>query len=138
MPASVKAVVRQRAGNRCEYCLRPQEASPLVSLQLEHIIARKHGGNDGLENLALACAECNLHKSSDLAGIDPESGQLTPLFHPRQDAWDEHFEWIEEFTRIQGRTAIGRATIVRLKMNRPALVVARQRWVEGGYHPPEG
>jgi hypothetical protein len=24
--------------------------------------------------------------------VDPETGQLTPLFHPRIDHWDEHFE----------------------------------------------
>jgi len=53
---------------------------------MENIIPIQHGDND-LENLALACAECNLKKSSDLAGIDPETYMLTPLFHPRRDLW---------------------------------------------------
>ncbi len=45
---------------------------------MEHMISIEHGGGDELENLALACAECNLKKSSDLAGIDPDTMALTP------------------------------------------------------------
>ena len=73
------------AAECCEYCQRRQSDSPLIPLQIEHVIARKHGGPDSLDNLALACSECNLHKGSDLSGIDPESDQLTPLYHPRRD-----------------------------------------------------
>jgi uncharacterized protein (DUF433 family) len=34
--------VRQRAGDRCEYCLLPQSAYPL-SFELDHIVAIQHG-----------------------------------------------------------------------------------------------
>ena len=52
MDAVTGQTVRERAGNRCEYCRLPQEFSAL-QLHIEHIIARQHGGLDELENLAL-------------------------------------------------------------------------------------
>lgn len=115
--------VRQRAADRCEYCQRLQSDSLLIPLQIEHILPHKHGGGDEVENLALACAECNLHKGSDLSGIDPESNQMTRLFDPRRDDWNEHFVW--QGVRIAGSTAIGRTTVRVLQMNAPARVKVR-------------
>ena len=115
MDAATRSSVRIRAGNCCEYCQRRQASSPLIPLQMEHVIPRKHGGRDDLDNLALACADCNLHKGSDLTGIDPQSKQITRLFHPRLDLWDEHFAW--DGQRIRGLTAIGRTTVRVLDLN---------------------
>jgi hypothetical protein len=42
-------------------------------------------------NLALACWNCNLKKGPNLSGVDPNTGQVVALFHPRQDEWDEDF-----------------------------------------------
>ena len=123
MDAATRAAVRQRAGQCCEYCQRRQTDSPLIPLHIEHVIARKHGGHDGLDNLALACAECNLHKGSNLSGIDPESRQLVSLFHPRRDRWAEHFAW--DGLSIVGLTAIGRTTIRVLELNSPARLRVR-------------
>ena len=69
--------MRNRAGNRCEYCQLRQEDSPLAALHVEHIVPKTHGGTDDLENLALACIDCNLHKGPNLTGIDPERDQVT-------------------------------------------------------------
>jgi 5-methylcytosine-specific restriction endonuclease McrA len=124
MDAATRAAVRARARDRCEYCQREQSTSPLIPLQIEHVTARKHGGTDDLENLALACAECNLHKGSDLTGIDPHSGELTPLFHPRRDRWDDQFEWDD--LHIVGRTAVGRTTVRLLQLNSPARLRVRR------------
>jgi hypothetical protein len=82
---------------------------------VEHIVARQHGGGDDSANLALACYHCNAHKGPNLSGLDPESGALVRLFHPRQDQWDEHFE--RNGVLIVGRTAVGRTTVGLLKMN---------------------
>jgi len=123
MDAETRASVRRRAAECCEYCQRRQIDSPLILLQIEHIIARKHGGPDSLDNLALACADCNLHKGSNLSGIDPESGQLTPLYHPRRDLWHEHFAWAD--LRIIGLTAVGRTTVRVLDLNAPARLQVR-------------
>jgi 5-methylcytosine-specific restriction endonuclease McrA len=107
--------VRDRAGNRCEYCGLPQEASPVAQLQIEHIIPRKHGGGDDGENLALACIDCNLSKSSNLSGIDPMTGQTVPLFNPRSQHWHEHFVW--QGIVLFGLTPVGRGTIRVLNIN---------------------
>jgi hypothetical protein len=112
---STKALVRTRASNRCEYCQLPQEDSPLAPLHIEHIIPQKHGGSDDLDNLALACIDCNLHKGSNLTGIDPETNEVMELFHPRLQEWSTHFAW--DGISIVGLTAIGRTTVRVLAMN---------------------
>jgi hypothetical protein len=111
----VRRQVRDRAHNACEYCHLHQEDSPLAALHVEHIIPKVHGGTDDLENLALACIDCNLHKGTNLTGIDPQTGQLKQLFHPRRQHWDEHFELHEGC--LVGKTPIGRTTIRVLDMN---------------------
>jgi 5-methylcytosine-specific restriction endonuclease McrA len=88
---ALRTLVRQRADHRCEYCHIRQEQVPFVPFHVDHIIPRKHGGSTHSANLALSCMHCNLHKSSDLSGIDPEGGAITPLFRPRRDRWEEHF-----------------------------------------------
>ena len=77
--------IRQRAGARCEYCRLPDFAFESEDFHVEHIIARKHGGSDGDDNLAWACIFCNLYKGPNLASFDPDTGELTRLFHPRTD-----------------------------------------------------
>ena len=115
MTDAVRELVRQRAGQRCEYCGLHQRESPLASLHIEHIRPRKHGGTDDPANLCLACIDCNLCKGSNLTGIDPESGAITQLFHPRKDLWDDHFQWLA--IQIVRKTAIGRATVRTLNLN---------------------
>lgn len=110
-----KALVRTRAGNRCEYCQLHQNDSPLASLHIEHVIPKKHGGSDDIDNLALACIDCNLHKGPNLTGIDPKTNEITELFHPRRQEWITHFAW--DGVSIIGLTAIGRTTVLVLDMN---------------------
>jgi hypothetical protein len=119
----VRQRVRERANHLCEYCLRAQSTSLLIPFHVEHVIPRKHGGLDAEENLALACAECNLRKSSDLAGFDPETQVMTRLFNPRVDRWDEHFAWDD--SRIVGLTAIGRTTVRVLDLNSSSRIRLR-------------
>lgn len=115
MSSEIRKHVRERAGNTCEYCCLHQNDSPLASLHLEHIIPIVHGGGDDLYNLALACIDCNLHKGTNLAGIDPETGALIELFHPRKQRWEDHFEWIGIY--VHGKTGVGRTTVRVLCMN---------------------
>ena len=115
MDASTRNIVRERAKHQCAYCQFKQEHSPLAPLQIEHVRPKKHRGSDDLSNLALACIDCNLSKSSNISGFDPDSDQLTPLFHPRIHCWSEHFLWKGVF--IVGITPEGRTTIEVLDMN---------------------
>lgn len=123
------AQVRRRAQHRCEYCLIPQ-ASFRRPFHIEHILAKQHGGLTQLDNLALACWQCNLKKGTNLAGIDPETGEVTRLFHPRTDQWADHFvsrALESRVGRIQivGLTPIGRATARLLDMNEDLRQVLR-------------
>lgn len=115
MSAHLHSLIRERAGNRCEYCRLSQDHSPLVRFWIEHIIAKQHGGDDNPENLALACPRCNRFKGPNLTAIDPHSGEIAPLFHPRKQVWQEHFA-IDD-VRIVGLTESGRATVRLLRMN---------------------
>jgi 5-methylcytosine-specific restriction endonuclease McrA len=110
----LRKLIAARANNCCEYCQLAESESAFVH-QVEHIIARKHRGETSPENLCLACFECNEFKGSNIAGLDPETGELARLFHPRVDNWNEHFEW--HGARLVGLTAIGRTTIEVLKIN---------------------
>ena len=84
MNASTRILVRSRAARRCEYCQLHERDLPLFPFDVEHIVARKHGGTDHSDNLAWSCHHCNLAKSSNLSGFDPETGRIAVLFHPRQ------------------------------------------------------
>jgi len=123
MDAATRNLVRERAGGRCEYCGLLQSAVPLTTFHVEHITAKQHGGLDDPSNLALSCHHCNLHKGPNIAGLDPETGQLIALFHPRQHAWPEHFT--RRGIIIDGRTPIGRTTVRVLAMNSPQQLEAR-------------
>jgi hypothetical protein len=129
MDAVARELVRGRAGNRCEYCLLRQEHSELTH-HIEHVIPKKHGGSDDYNNLALACHRCNFHKGPNLTGIDPSSGEVVPLFHPRRDRWTEHF--LPHGVRIEGLTAIGRATVQVLGMNNPRRIELRAELLARG------
>ena len=94
-------------------------------------------GDDVLDNLCLSCWNGKSSKHTATLVTAPETGARVPLFNPRAQVWSEHFEWIEGGTHVRGLSPRGRATVTRLKMNRPVIIVARQRWAAGGYHPPE-
>jgi hypothetical protein len=122
MPPRESASVR-RATDRCEYCRLPQAHFPFSLFHIEHIRPKKHGGKDAEDNLCLACNYCNLHKSSNLTGIEPQTQSITPLFNPRRDQWLEHFAF--DAGTIVGLTAIGRATVRVLNMNDPERIELR-------------
>lgn len=67
MDAATRRLVQARAGLRCEYC-RIIEGDEPYAFHLEHIVPKKHGGDDDPSNLAWSCQSCNLGKSSNLAG----------------------------------------------------------------------
>jgi 5-methylcytosine-specific restriction endonuclease McrA len=106
-------------------------------MSVDHILPRSQGGVTLYKNLCFAYRRCNEFKGSQTTTIDPLSGESVPLFHPRQDSWNEHFIWDESGVLIVGSTAIGRATILALNMNNPLIVAARHRWVSVGWHPPK-
>jgi hypothetical protein len=129
----LKEDVRQRAGHRCEYCRVPQ-AFYQTPFEIDHIIARQHRGHTVLSNLALSCLHCNGHKGPNIAGLDPLTGKLTKLFHPRRHKWERHFRWQGPY--LVGRTAVGRVTAAVLAMNDVEAVRVRAELVAEGVFPP--
>jgi len=123
MDEQLRGAVRQRAQVRCEYC-HLLEIHSSLPFEVEHIIAEKHGGPTAFDNLAWSCRYCNAYKGSNIVGIDPETGEISPLFHPRRDRWGEHFRWRGPI--LLGLSPQGRATIAVLRINHPELVAVRQ------------
>lgn len=130
-----RAEVARRARGHCEYCRSPVKYG-VQSFECEHIVPVSQGGQTILDNLAYACGGCNRIKSARTEAADPDSGKITPLFHPRQQTWEEHFVWNADFTLVIGLTAVGRATVAALRLNRPGVVNLRQVLLGVGEHPP--
>lgn len=53
----LRARVIARDGNVCQLCFRP--ILPPHKITMDHIIAIKDGGWNGIDNLRVACAQCN-------------------------------------------------------------------------------
>src|SRR5437773_1337898 len=115
--AKIRARVRRRAMNHCEYCGYPQHAGPTV-FECDHILPTSRGGATDLTNLAWSCPNCNALKRDKIAALDPSSKLVVPLFNPRTNRWSDHFRWTSDGLQIRGRTPIGRATVRLLRMNR--------------------
>jgi len=121
IPVDIRRAVIERANGICEYCQKPQVI--FFAHEVDHIIAEKHGGKTVLENLAFACFECNRHKGSDIASIDPELDKVTQLFHPRKQTWSEHFRFNQ--SAIEPLTPEGRTTVFLLRLNDAERVMER-------------
>jgi 5-methylcytosine-specific restriction endonuclease McrA len=135
IPHSLRQQVIQTANYRCEYCRTSSKltGTPLV---MEHILPRSLGGSDERDNLAAACYRCNEFKGAKTAALDPETGQVVPLFNPRIDLWQAHFAWGNGGTHLIGMTPTGRASVVALRLNNDNIVAARALWIESAWHPP--
>lgn len=132
MESALAALVRERAQSRCEYCRLPEGLSA-IPFEIDHVLAQKHGGLTNESNLALSCFYCNSYKGPNIAGIDPASGRIVRLYHPRKDRWSRHFEWAGP--ALQGKTAVGRATIAVLSINDPDAIAVREALLEEGLFP---
>ena len=132
VPAPLRDSVRSRAGGRCEYCL-VQEDDLFEPHEADHIIAEQHGGETTADNLAFACWDCNRRKGPNLSSVDPESGEVVRLFHPRLQKWAEHFR-LDGF-RIIPLTPIGRATVALLRFNSPERLSVRAMLHQIGRYP---
>lgn len=61
LSGSLRYEVLKRAGFRCELCgISADERA----IEVDHIIPRKHGGDDDLINLQALCYKCNANKGA--------------------------------------------------------------------------
>jgi 5-methylcytosine-specific restriction endonuclease McrA len=85
--AQLRQLVAERAHHRCEYCQSPE----LITggpLHVEHVFPEGLGGSTIFDNLALACARCNLHKGTRTRYRDPISGRTALLIRASKNGQD--------------------------------------------------
>jgi hypothetical protein len=131
---ALRTAVLLRAHDQCEYCGLSQAGQEAV-FHIDHVLPRAAGGRTTEENLALACVGCSLHKAAKQTATDPQTGQEIGLFNPRREKWLEHFQWQREI--LVGTSAVGRATVEALKMNRPLILAIRREETLRGRHPQQ-
>lgn len=136
IPRSLRRRIIAEHQNRCAYCHTLTSITG-ARLVVDHIIPEAVGGKTERESLCLACHSCNEFKGAQVKATDPLTGKIASLFHPRKDAWREHFQWSEDSGKMIGLTPIGRATVSALNLNHPEIVEARHRWARVGWHPPQ-
>ena len=110
------------------------QVSQEATFHIDHIVPIVDGGVTEESNLALACVSCSLRKEARRSAVDPRTGKIVPLFHPRRQRWSGHFRWRGAW--IVGITPTGRATIAALQLNRLLIVAIRLEEAEHGRHPP--
>jgi hypothetical protein len=132
VPAPLRGFVIERARGRCEYCLIHNDDA-VIDHEVDHIRAEKHGGATNADNLAFACFPCNRYKGTDIASVDPLTGEIVRLYNPRIDRWADHFA--NDGGIIRPLSSIGRVTVYLLKLNLPERVKRRQGLITLGRWP---
>lgn len=133
VPVSLQRRVRERAGNRCEYC-RLSQALQHATFHVDHVWPKSEGGVTTLDNLALACVSCSLRKGARTTALDPESGERVRLFNPRAESWFEHFDVMTDYLLV-GKTPTGRITVAILRLNHALAVEIRAEEGKRGRYP---
>ncbi len=137
---SVRDYTRERAKCRCEYCqIYDPDYAAATPFHLEHITPKsafEDGDNtrDNPANLAWSCPRCNQYKHEKIEWPDPATDQITRLYNPREDLWDQHFR-AQPGGQIVGTTDIGRATVGALKINDLRRVQGREIGYKQGRWP---
>lgn len=77
-----RAAVIARDGTVCRWCGADCSAAPTV----DHLIPRKHGGSNHMDNLIVACRKCNYSRGSRLGPppifSDRQGPPLRPVTYP--------------------------------------------------------
>jgi hypothetical protein len=132
---ALRREVTQRANRCCEYC-RMHQDNQFFSLEIDHIISEKHGGETISDNLCLACPDCNAYKGTDIASVDWQGGKnLSWLFNPRQQQWGGHFRYDPTSGYIHPLTPEGRVTVFILNLNHVERIEERKRLSDDDLYP---
>ena len=71
-----------------------------------------------------------------MASIDPETGDVVPLFNPRTEKWLDHLRL--DGARLNGLTPKGRVTAELLRFNSYKRIVERGELLATGEFPRRG
>ena len=92
IPRALREAVLERDGGRCQYC-RLAQIGQGATFHIDHVIPQSKAGPTSLDNLALQCPHCSLHKADKIAGEDPATGQMAAIFHPLKEDWHDTSTW---------------------------------------------
>ncbi len=134
LPQRVRDAVARRANFRCEYCLIA-EVDSFFDHEVDHVISRKHGGSDEMDNLAYACVACNRYKGSDIGSLST-GNRFVRFFNPRHDEWRTHFKIVG--TEIIPLTEVAEVTIRIFRLNAEVRQLERTEWKSSGNDPEYG
>lgn len=132
IPDALRRKARERAQSHCEYCLYPEQYA-MKTYEVDHVYAEKHGGKTTKENLCLSCMDCNRYKGSDLCSYDNVTDTVVKLYHPRTQAWTEHFQI--KGGRIAALTPEDRVTVRLLRLNDSERIKERRRLIKINKYP---
>jgi len=132
MDAGLRRFVFERACGQCEYCMMPSDWDPLPFC-IDHVIAQAARGSHNRVQSGPLLFQLQYAKGPNIAGLDPENGLITRLFHPRTDTWMAHFDWIGPV--LGGKSPIGRVTLQVLNINDPVRVEHRRLLIQEGVFP---
>lgn len=97
VPKKLRFEVLKRDSFKCRYCGRTEADG--VKLHIDHVIPISLGGRNDHENLATACADCNLGKSANMLndpriiGIDFEAQKR--IFDTAKESLDRYREYVK-------------------------------------------
>jgi hypothetical protein len=120
MRRSERDALRTRYQFRCGYC-GTTEVDAGGELTVDHFQPRSRESADTPDNLVYACITCNDHKG-DFWPSDP----IRQILHPLRDNLGEHVREAED-GQLVALTETGRFHVGRLHLNRPQLILQRQR-----------
>ena len=126
--------IMQKTIRYCEFCHIPEGILPLHVLNLPR---QKKDTPNALQNYCVICEHCYKAKGNRVEGVDPRSGKIIPLFHPRKDIWKQHFSWEIDHITIKGLTIVGRATVAITRMNSESMLERRKQGLRDGWHQPD-
>lgn len=136
IPIYIQREIINLSNDYCEYCWYPASFSS-HSFHFDHIDPVVNGGETILGNLARSCGGCNGFKQDKTHYFDPFTHQLSRLYNPRNDIWQDHFQWSDDNLLIVGISPIGRATVELLQVNRQANINLRELLIMVNLHPPK-
>jgi len=119
---AIRKRVRRRARGLCEYRHTCEEYTG-HEFTVDHVVPEARDGSTHLRQLMLVLFLVQQLQASARASEDPRTRHVVALYNPRPTSGTNHFRWSRDSSRILGRTAIGRATIHTLRLNRPSLVL---------------
>lgn len=120
-----RQAIREQYHFACGYC-SVSEIDVGSELEIDHFQPVSHGGTDELENLVYTCPACNRNKASYWPL--PDAPPHMRLLHPLTDNLHAHITLLQD-ARLAGLTPQGWFHIEWLHLNRPQLIMVRQRQV---------